>query len=602
MSDTNENKVRELSEYLLKRLYESSSPENSSEMFDLWAKLRKTLPTDLFDFSLMLGLNLSEKAHRQICDSFFPKLNPDVPMEEFFQKEDKLVFAPRDSYKSSIAAAYDVATICVYPDCKLAIQSAKQTRAADHAEEVKHYFISDTDADGNFILTRFLMLFPEHAIAHQQRGAYGVFVTPSRKRWAKEPTIDSLSIDESRSGGHWHRGRQDDIVTDGNSSADSTPEARANIGKRLLESRNLFGTCLYLGTPYQEDDAWSVLQQSLGDSLRVLILPAWEVKPASATKPEQDRQEEDMDLLFPFDRSGKAKLTYKVLCGFQRANPDSFKTQQLCQTIKQKRVHITEGMIHSHILPGGYHSFERSPAIAVYDLGYALDNRDFTVGSVGLQDSTKGAVLLDAIRGRWNKEDLCKVMAEQAARLRVHTIFIEDSQGARWLEDDIKRTLREFGAVTTQVVYFSVDVTPNAKRIRFESIFNAMKAAQFWVSSDVPKAQIDFIAHELSRFKYTTTRQRDDVSDSLAHLIAKLQEPITVTLKEQPASPAIIILQEKRLRDLVYGTSDSLKERPEPEPAWGYRVEELKEEKPPTHTEDGYPIFQNEVELIYGER
>jgi predicted phage terminase large subunit-like protein len=590
-------RVGDLSPYLLRKLWEESSPEKSTEMFDTWSKFRKELPTKLFEFSLLLGLNLTEKAHRRICDEFFPKLNPDVPMEEFFQKEDRLLFAPRDSYKSSVASAYDVATICVYPDCKLAVQSAKQTRAADHIEDAKHYFIAETDPDGNFILNRFQALWPEHCIAHRERGAYGVFSTPARKRWAKESTIDNLSIDESRSGGHWHRGRSDDIATDGNCGADSTPEARANLGKRLLESRNLFGTCLYLGTPYTEDDPWSVLQESLGDSLNVLILPAWEVKPASATKAEADRQEADMDLLFCWDRSGKTKLTFKVLCGFQRANPESFKTQQLCQATKQKRVHITEGMVRGHILPGGYASFERSPVVSTWDLGYALDNRDFSVGSAGFKDSMKGAILLDSVRGRWNKPDLCRVMAEQAARLRVQIIFIEDSQGARWLEDDIKKELQEIGAVTSQIVYFTVSTEPNAKQIRFEDIHNALKADQLWFSADIPKAQLDYIAHELSHFKYRVQRQRDDLSDSIGHLLNKLEEPIETAPAEQPASPAQLILVQKQLRDLVYGTTDSPKDRPDPEPAYGYRTEQLKEE---LVTEwEGQPVFKSAEDYLY---
>lgn len=258
-------------------------------------------------------------------------------------------------------------------------------------------------------------------------------------------------------------------------------------------------------------------------------------------------------------------------------------------------------MVRAHILQEGFYSFDKTPVISTWDLGYALDNRDFSVGSAGFKDSIKGAILLDSVRGRWNKEDLCKIMAEQAARLRVQLIAIEDSQGARWLEDDIKKALQAAGAVTTQIIYFTISTEPNAKQVRYEDIYSALKAGQFWISSDVPKAQIDFIAHELSRFKYTTTRQRDDVSDSLGHLIKKLQEPIEVRPKELPASQSQIILQEKRLRQLVYGTSDKDVSGPEPEPAWGYRVEELKQE-PATHTEDGYPIFSNETEWLYQQR
>jgi predicted phage terminase large subunit-like protein len=254
-------------------------------------------------------------------------------------------------------------------------------------------------------------------------------------------------------------------------------------------------------------------------------------------------------------------------------------------------------MVRAHILSAGYESFERTPVISTWDLGYALDNRDFSVGSAGFRDSMKGAILLDSARGRWKKDELCRVMAEQAVRLRVQIIFIEDSQGARWLEDDIKRTLQEVGATTTQIIYFTISTEPNAKQTRFEDIHNALKADQLWFSTDIPKAQLDYICHELSHFKYRVQRQKDDLSDSIGHLLKKLQEPIETTPRELPASPAQMILQEKMLRQSVYGTTDSPKDRPELEPAWGYRVEELKSE--PLKEFDGAPVFRSAEEYLY---
>ncbi len=144
-------------------------------------------------------------------------------------------------------------------------------------------------------------------------------------------------------------------------------------------------------------------------------------------------------------------------------------------------------------------------------------------------------------------------------------------------------------------MYFPIDVQPDAKQKRFESIFNALKANRFWISSDVPKAQVDFITHELTRFKYGTARQRDDVSDSLANLIAKLQVPIAVKPKEAPASQSQIILAEKQLRDFVYGSTKDLST---PEPAWGYRVEELKPETPLTEFE-GQPVLLSAEHYLY---
>jgi hypothetical protein len=149
------------------------------------------------------------------------------------------------------------------------------------------------------------------------------------------------------------------------------------------------------------------------------------------------------------------------------------------------------------------------------------------------------------------------VMAEQTARLRVRMIFIEDGQGAKWLEDDTKEALLAHGAATTDIVYFTISTEPNAKQNRFEDIHNALKADHLGFSTDAPKAWLDYIAHELSRFKYGMQRQRDDISDSIGYLLKKLEEPIDTKPKEAPAGQAQIILQERMLRDSVYSLRDA---------------------------------------------
>ncbi len=590
----------ELSPYMVKKMWEESAPEGSPGLFDMWQAKRRQGQTDLFWLCHLLGYAVSEKAHRDITENFFLKKNPEVPLDDLSgEKQDRLLFAPRDSYKSSIANADDTQWVICYPNIKLGIQSSKIDRAAGFVDEIKNFFLAPEGAEGNLILTRFQVLFPEHVLPERSRGASGSFTSPARTRFSKEPTVQALSIEESKASGHYNKGRNDDVISESNSGYDSTPEARAIVGKKLIESRNLFDTIFYLGTPQWDDDGYAMLRENLGDSLFVVVKPAWRVKNSSATKPEAELGESDYDLFFPFDARGKAKLTYRVLRSSQRANPESFKTQQLCEVVNQKKVRITEGMIRSHILGEGFHSFEKTPAISCWDLGYALDHRDFSVGSAGFRDGIKGTILLDSARGRWAKDDLCRTMAEQAAKLRIHTIFVEDSQGARWLEDDIKKALQAVGAVTTQIVYFTISTEPDAKQKRYETIHSSLVANEFWLSSDVPKAQIDFIGHELSHFKYNTTRQRDDVSDSLAHLIAKSKERIDSRPKEVPASQAELILARKRLRDMVFGASVEEKLSPywnEKDPS-RFPKPQIEEEL----TEfQGAPVIRHSEEALYG--
>jgi phage terminase large subunit-like protein len=586
-----QERISELSDYRLKKMWEESKPERSSDQFDLWQSLRAELPARLFDFCLMLGLNLSEKAHRQICEDFFPRLDPSVSIDEFFQKEDRLLFAPRDSYKSSIASGYDVATVCVYPDVKLAIQSAKADRASDHVEDVKHYFIAQTDQNDSYILSRFLVLFPEHTISQQQRGAYGAFTTPARKKWAKEATCEALSIEESRSGGHWHRGRCDDIVTDGNSGPSSTPEARTNLGKQLLESRVLFQTCLHVGTPYAEGDAWDMLRESLGDDLLYIVVPGWRVKDSAASKTEAQLEETDVDLLFPFDRSGKIKLTYKVLRSAQKSNNASFRTQLLCESPSQKpKQQITEEMVRSHVV-SDYFSFESSVRISCWDLGYTAQKySDFSVGVVGSKDEIRGNVVHDVCKGKYEKHELIHAMVAQAVQFRVQTIFIEDTVGARFLRDDIVESLNKAGLVTTAVDFIPVDSIEGAKDRRYKTVYEHLVADSLWFA--LGEEESEWIVQELSKYRVGKRNKRDDISDALAHVINQLKKP-KADPSDSVASPSEMLLAEKLLKEMVYGYSENPREERNILPAYGSYVEELIEPPPPTHTDDGVPIFAN---------
>jgi len=328
---------------------------------------------------------------------------------------------------------------------------------------------------------------------------------------------------------------------------------RLNIGRKLLESRNLGDFRYYVGTPQDAGDGYSLLKENLGDDLFVMVKSAWNVKAESAKKAEAELAESDYELWFAYDAKGKPKLTYRVLKSFQRASASRFATQQLCiSELAKPKIEITSAMIEGHLLPASSEDFVLSPTptISVWDLAYIASTRaDFSVGCAGLRDEMHGAIVRDIQRGQWQKAELVQAMVVQAIQFRVHTIFIEGTNGAAWIQDDLIAALRLAGASTTRVDFIPVENVFDAKSKRFESIFIALKNNELWLGVD--PAQVSAL-YELTRPR---GKKHDDVSDSLGHLIKKLEEPISAEPKEQPASPALILLQEKMLRNAVYGLS-----------------------------------------------
>jgi hypothetical protein len=604
-------RVGDVSPYLLKKELEESEPEGSHSLFEVWQAKRRQAQTNLFWLCGILNYAVTEKAHRDMCDNFFQRKNPDTPLDEFSpDKKDFLLFAPRDGFKSSIANADFVQYIICWPNIKLAVQSSKIDRATPFVQEIKNFFLVREEPDGNLCLnTRFAILFPEHLLPERSRGADGEFTTPARVRFSKEPTCLSLGIEESRASVHFHVLRSDDAISESNSGQESSPEARANVGKKLLESRNLGDIRYYIGTPQDTGDGYSMLQENLGDDLVVTVKSGWRVKDEFAKKAEAELTEQHYDLWFPYDAKGKPKLTFKTLKGFQRADSTRFATQQLCRSVLQKeKIEISTSLIESHILPAAfdYLALNPSPVISAWDLSYITGNSspraDYCVGCAGLRDEFRGAVVRDIQRGQYLKHDLIRAMVTQAVQFRVNTIWIEGTNGTHFIYDDLIAALRLAGASITKVDFIGVDNQFDAKAIRFRTIYDALKQNELWFA--LGPAQVA-ILYELTKAR---GKKRDDVDDSLAHLIAKLKEPLDTRPKEVPASQAQIILQEKRLRDMVYGLRDAngLPTEEKLSPWWNERdpsrfpKPQVEEEIPKEF--EGMPVFRNESEWLYKER
>lgn len=139
-------------------------------------------------------------------------------------------------------------------------------------------------------------------------------------------------------------------------------------------------------------------------------------------------------------------------------------------------------MLPNYFSYGSYRT--SSLAISAWDIAYTLKGerpqRDYSVGAVGSKDEFRGAIVQDIQRGQFTKHNLIETMVFQAVQFRLHTIFLEATNGVHFLHDEIIEALRQAGLQTTRVDYIPVASVPNAKEIRYQSLYDALIKDEMW--------------------------------------------------------------------------------------------------------------------------
>jgi hypothetical protein len=88
-------KVGDLSDYKLRKLWDLSVAERSVNAFEVWKARRHQAKFDLFWLCQLLGYAITEKAHREIIESFFLKKNPEVSLDDLSGEKQDRCFLPR---------------------------------------------------------------------------------------------------------------------------------------------------------------------------------------------------------------------------------------------------------------------------------------------------------------------------------------------------------------------------------------------------------------------------------------------------------------------------------------------------------------------------
>jgi predicted phage terminase large subunit-like protein len=474
--------------------------------------------TDVFNLALV-------DCHKVITRDFFIKKNPyltgtanwkdDIANQS--EIKNRLLLYPRSTFKSSIDKIDIIQWIVCFPNIRVTVMTAEEDLSYAFVDDIKKFFVLSDDEK----LTRFQMLFLAHCWPEKGKramGESGKFLSRARTEDQVQPTILGLSIGKSTSGIHSDVGKFDDCISDDNSGPKSSEDGRLKTGERLRLSRPIvdpYGYRDYIGTPYNEDDGYQALIDKL-PGLKVFKEAAWKIKKHAGGKALDDLVEDDVELLFPKDANGVDRLTFKFLIGEYKNDPYIFACQYLIDPARTRLARFTEDLMDSHVCPAEGLPQQHTD-FAVFDLAYSEeDKRDYTVGVVGWVDEEQArGYIVKMIRGRYSKSELPFQIANLAAKWRVAKLAIENSPGAQFLENDIRRELTRLGYSECPIEWVKVDTQKGAKNARAEGVENLLMQNRLYFSADIGEV-FEQIKKEFVRFK-PGSRRKDDIVDAVGH-------------------------------------------------------------------------------------
>lgn len=514
------------------------------------------------------GLVAHKSPHREMCELFIHK-NPDISIAGQSTVKKRLLLASRGSFKSSIDEADCVQWIIAFPDVAILLATAEETLAAAFVDQVKKPFTVKEDPQGNKIHTPFHLLFPEHLVRAKERFEAGEWTTPARTNEykGKEPSIFALSLRKNTSGWHFDVGKNDDCVSNANSGPSANADSRDKVRQliKLADSLvNPYGYIHDIGTPYDEADAHSYrIEHTIPAHISILKRACWELKPESKAKKEDELGEADYALLFPFDRKGTPRLTYEFLHGEKHSDIHIFNCQYLVDPTALKVAKFTESLIRSHItqaegLPQIYE------CVTQWDLAYSVeDKRDFSVGGVGWIDASSARLfVVNLIRGRFGKAELAFQIANQACKWKASKIAIENSGGAEFLENDIRRELIKLNYADCPIEWVKVDTNKNAKNSRAEGVETLLFQDRLYFSSEIDI--MDDVVREFTRFK-PHSKRKDDIVDTVGHLARFLPATPEVPQSEQQRRQKLWdILAQKDEHERIFNVPEAIAVVPTP--------------------------------------
>lgn len=193
--------------------------------------------------------NIEEQPGREMCREFedtIPGWGTDI------QKR-KLYLAPRNTFKTSIALAFAIYLILLFPNIRILLVRATHDDAIGILRSIRHSLSTNAvilEVWGDF--ERTALVWTETAITVGERD--------NREMALKEPTIDTAGIGVSKTGYHPDYVFIDDPVNENNyRSAKAREDGRLTV-QALSPVLETHGSMLVTGTYWAENDLYNWIQ------------------------------------------------------------------------------------------------------------------------------------------------------------------------------------------------------------------------------------------------------------------------------------------------------------------------------------------------------
>lgn len=491
--------------------------------------------------------------HAPVCNFFIQK-DPSKELHDQDDAKERLLEYPRGGFKSTVDIV-DCAQIFInFPSARILILTAKEELATEFIGELKNYFLVLKDAEP----TNFQKLFPEWTLSPATLGPEDKFFCPKRATGdekKKDPSAWASSVLSNLPGKHCDWMKADDVVSDKNSE---TPQLVAKVIRKVNFAESLVDPGGYsdkIGTPYAGNDLYSfTVEKAEKGELVKLITPARWLKPASQHKDERDCTDSDYELLFEFDKTGRKRLTNDFLNKKKRKDLGIYLSQYMLNASGVRKVKFSMDLMVSRTI-----SLEQLPHqlryYILWDFAYAANlGNDYSCGAVIGLDTENRAYVVEIFRDHYIDSELAREVVDSYKKYQPRLVFIENSNGAQFLEQTIRRYAEEAGINYIPLDFFKVDNSANAKAARVGSLQPRLLGGELFFMNT-----LTCLEDLYKEFKDFGTSTHDDIPDAISHYLRVL--PAGTTEPGGPGGKERMerfhkALKEKDFYDMIFQQGD----------------------------------------------
>jgi predicted phage terminase large subunit-like protein len=191
----------------------------------------------------------------------------------------------------------------------------------------------------------------------------------------------------------------------------------------------------------------------------------------------------------------------------------------------------------------------------LWDFAYAANqSNDYSVGAVVGLDNENRAYVMEIFRDHYLDSDLAREIVASYKKYQPRLVVIENSNGAQFLEQTIRRYADEEGIQYIPLDFFKADRSPNAKASRVGALQPLLLGGQLFFLNT-----ISCLEDLYKEFKDFGTSLHDDVPDAISFM-----QRIVPTGIAEPGGPGgkdrqedfDRMLRDRDLYDLIFGQGD----------------------------------------------